>query len=319
MARYPLFQTRCVVSSPHTLSISLVWPGCHQVASNFLVCDNATAYASACFRLDGCVLHSHPALSLAHGGFKIMCNVTDDTGLQVGVITESMVDAESAVDTGLQAGVASVTKVETKSSFPDSPGKLRDEGSHGNYLNQPTGLQAGITTESMVDTWYMGETGLHVASNYLVCDNATVNASTCFRLDDCVLHNHPALSLAYGGFKIVCKVTDDTGLQVGVITESMVDAESAVDTGLQAGVASVTKVETKSLFPDSLGKLRDEGSHGNYLNQPTGPQAGIITESMVDTWYMGETSLQAGFSIPTKVYTKFSAPDSLSNFRDEGN
>ena len=48
-----------------------------------------------------------------------MCNVTDDTGLQVGVITESMVDAESAVDTGLQVGVTSMTKVETKSLFPN--------------------------------------------------------------------------------------------------------------------------------------------------------------------------------------------------------
>ena len=117
----------------------------------------------------------------------------------------------------------------------------------------------------------------------------------------------------------MCNVIDDTGLQVGVITESMVDAESAVDTGLQAGVASVTKVETKSSFLDSPGKIRDEGSHGKYLNQPTGPQAGIITESTVDTWYVGETGPQAGFSIPTKVYTRFSVPDSLSNFRDEGN
>ena len=142
MARYPLFQTRCVVSSPHTLSISLVWPDYHQVASNFLVCDNTTVYASAAFRLNGCVLHSHPALSLVHGGFKIVCNVTDDTGLQVSVINKSMVDVESAVVTGLQAGVTSVTKVETKSSFPDSQCKLRDEGIHGNYIkstHRPTG------------------------------------------------------------------------------------------------------------------------------------------------------------------------------------
>ena len=108
-------------------AISLVWPGCHQVASNYLVCDNATVNTSACFRVNGCVVHNHPALSLAHGSFKIVCNVIDDTGLQVGVITESMVDAKSAVDTGLQVGVASMTKVGTKSLFPDSPGKLRDE------------------------------------------------------------------------------------------------------------------------------------------------------------------------------------------------
>ena len=154
---------------------------------------------------------------------------------------------------------------------------------------------------------------LQVASsnpNFLVCvNNTTVNTSVCFRLDGCVLHNHPALS--HDVIIIVCNVIGDTGPQIGVITES----ESADDTGPQVGVVGMMRFSD----PDSLGKNRDEGSHINYLNQPTRPQAGFITEFTVDAWYVGDTGPIAGFTIMTKVYTKSSDPDSLSIFRDDGN
>ena len=49
-ARYPLFQTRCVVISPHTESVMVEWPGCLQfVLSNLIVCvDNTTVTTSVC-------------------------------------------------------------------------------------------------------------------------------------------------------------------------------------------------------------------------------------------------------------------------------
>ena len=128
-ALYSLFQTRCVVSSPLTESVLVMWPVCLQVFSNILVCVDITIVNTfVSFRPDGCVHHNHSALS--HDVIIFVSNVIGDTGQQIGVTTES----ESADDTGQQVGVVSVMRF----SVPDSLFKFRDEVSHANYLNQLT-------------------------------------------------------------------------------------------------------------------------------------------------------------------------------------